>query len=303
MKRHDRLLPNAPHARGFSLIEVLVVIGLIAFLTAAIVVIMPRVGNAAKVSATQATMKKVDELLNDRINGFVRWIQTQNTQAGNNPPAYVTNAGYGTTQYQQNPALYQILGAKYFFRKYFPQTFAEMTPAPTYNASVHKPVTESAACLYLILTQAGVFDTDPLQAADLRGLELADTDGDGLMEIVDAWGQPLRYYRWPTRLFRPATSSGSVGTPGWNNLEPGPAPTPASILISTATRGPRPKCPMDPQHPLLGRTECSACHRTDGRCDDVSVHRGAERHGPYVRRFGAQLVIGHGGGNVSVVGR
>jgi prepilin-type N-terminal cleavage/methylation domain-containing protein len=225
---------------GFSLLEMLVVIGLIAFLTAAVVVVMPRVGNAAKVSATQATIKKVDELLNDRINGFNRWIQTQNTQAGNNPPPYVINAGYGTTQYQQNPALYQILGAKYFFRQYFPQSFSEMIPAPTYNATVHKQVTESAACLYLILTQAGVFDTDPLAAADLRGLEVADTDGDGLMEIVDAWGQPLRYYRWPTRLFRPAISSGSVSTPGWNSLAPAPAPTPASLLISTATRGPIP---------------------------------------------------------------
>jgi len=228
---------------GFSLIEVLIVIGLIAFLTAAIVVIMPRVGNAAKVSATQATIKKVDELLNDRINGFVRWIQTQNTQAaGTNPPAYVLNApGFNANQYQQNPAVYQILATKYWFRRFFPQNFSETTPVPTYNASVHKQVTESAACLYLILTQASVFDTDPLPAADLRGLELADTDGDGLMEIVDAWGQPLRYYRWPTRLFRPAISSGNVGTPNWYNIEPAPAPTPASLLVTTATRGPIPQ--------------------------------------------------------------
>jgi prepilin-type N-terminal cleavage/methylation domain-containing protein len=222
---------------GFSLIEVLVVMGIIAFLTAAIVVVMPRLANASKVAATKATIKKVDELLNDRINGFVRWIQTQNTQAGNNPPPYVINAGYGTTQYQQNPALYQILGAKYWFRKFFPQYFSEITPTPVYNASVHKQVTESAACLYLILTQASVFDTDPLAAAELRGLEVADTDGDGLMEVVDAWGQPLRYYRWPTRLFRPA-SSGNVSTPNWNNLESAPAPTPASLLVSTALRGP-----------------------------------------------------------------
>jgi prepilin-type N-terminal cleavage/methylation domain-containing protein len=237
MKRRDWLSPNAPGARGFSLIEVLVVMGIIAFLTAAIVVIMPRIANASKVAATKATIKKVDELLNDRINGFVRWIQTQNTQAGNNPPPYVINAGYGTTQYQQNPALYQILGAKYWFRKFFPQYFAEITPTPAYNPSAHKQVTESAACLYLILTQASVFDTDPLPAAELRGLEVADTDGDGLMEIVDAWGQPLRYYRWPTRLFRPA-SSGNVGTPNWYNLESAPAPTPASLLVSTALRGP-----------------------------------------------------------------
>ena len=66
---------RTPHIkRGFSLIEILVVMGIIAFLTAAIVVIMPRVANAAKIAATRATIKKADEVLNDRINGFRRWI-------------------------------------------------------------------------------------------------------------------------------------------------------------------------------------------------------------------------------------
>ena len=243
MSNSETLRSNS--RKGFSLVEVLVVIGLIAFLTAAIVVVMPRLGNTAKVAATQATIKKVDELLNDRINGFNRWIQTQNTQAqGSNPPAYVVNAppppGLNLNQYSQNQALFQILAAKYWFSRYFPQSFQEVYPTAPAAGPSHQKVTESAACLYLILTQAGVFDTDPLAAADLRGLELADTDGDGLMEIIDAWGQPLRYYRWPTRLFRPATSSGTVGTPGWNSLAPAPAPTPASVLISTAPRGPIP---------------------------------------------------------------
>src|ERR1700722_3251815 len=77
---------------GFSLIEILVVIGLIAFLTAAIVAIIPRVGNSAKVAATRATIKKVDEMLNDRINGFNRWIANQDRVAGSGTPAYVLTA-------------------------------------------------------------------------------------------------------------------------------------------------------------------------------------------------------------------
>ncbi len=82
----------------------LIVLGLIAFLTAAIVVIMPRLGNASKVAATQATIKKVDELLNDRINGFNRWINTQNTLAGNNPPSYVMSCGIRNTAVSAKPA-------------------------------------------------------------------------------------------------------------------------------------------------------------------------------------------------------
>jgi prepilin-type N-terminal cleavage/methylation domain-containing protein len=235
---------QTPDAKaGFSLIEVLVVIGLIAFLTAAVVVVMPRVANASKVAATRATIKKVDELLNDRINGFVRWIQTQNTVAAGNPPSYIATQYLSLWPQKQNQQLCQFLSAKIAFQSAFPQNFSEagtkLTPT---NPSMHKQVTESAACLYLILTTAGVFDTEPPAAGDLRGLEVADTDGDGLLEIVDAWGNPLQFYRWPTRLFRPVPPSGSVtqaqfGIQYCNNFAPAPAPTPASILVPD---GPRP---------------------------------------------------------------
>lgn len=205
-----RATPNSPlRLRGFSLIEVLVVLGIIAFLTAAIVVVMPRLGNASKIAATQATIKKVDELLNDRINGFNRWINTQNTLAGNNVPSYVGSSPY-VSLYQQNQLVAKILATKYAFRKSFPQTYAEagITPPP----GGHLGATESAACLYMILTQASVFDTEPPAAADLKGVEVMDTDNDGRPEIVDAWGHPLRFYRWPTRLIRagipPATPQG-----------------------------------------------------------------------------------------------
>ena len=38
--------------------------------------------------------------------------------------------------------------------------------------------------------------------------EVRDTDGDGLLEFIDAWGRPLRFYRWPTRMFKPAGVGG-----------------------------------------------------------------------------------------------
>jgi prepilin-type N-terminal cleavage/methylation domain-containing protein len=233
-----RFSPAFADRAGFSLIEILVVMGIIAFLTAAIVVILPRVANASKIAATRATIKKVDELLNDRINGFQRWIQTQNTLAGNNPPSYVLGTQYATS-YSQNPQLYQFLAAKLAFQKAFPQNFSELG-----GSYVSKnPTTESAACLYVILTQKAVFDTEPPSAAELRGAEIGDTDGDGNPEILDAWAAPLRYYRWPTRLFRPAPTAATVqnqqvSVATMNNVEEGPAPTPFSILIRSAPRGP-----------------------------------------------------------------
>ncbi len=188
---------------GFSLVEILVVLGIIAFLTAAIVIVLPRVANASKGAATRATIKKVDELLNDRMNAFKRYIQTQNVMAGSGIPSYVTQQGT-MSQAANSVALAKILAIKQLFRQTFPQSFSEMTSPPSFTGP-HSRNTESAACLYIILTKSAVFDTEPPAAGDLKGLEVADTDGDGLMEIVDAWQQPLRFYRWPTRLIRPAT--------------------------------------------------------------------------------------------------
>jgi prepilin-type N-terminal cleavage/methylation domain-containing protein len=250
---------------GFSLIEILVVIGLIAFLTAAMVAVIPRVGNAAKVASTKATIKKVDEMLNDRINGFRRWIQKQDQQAGLGTPGYVlqAQATSGSTILSPGTSLAaaKVIAIKTLFRSYFPQTYAELNntyfpqtgapPSSTSNA-------QSAACLYLIITKGPLFDTEPPSAADLKAIETADTDGDGVPEIVDAWGQPLRFYRWPTRLVRPAAYSstnmtGALTSPGPIDEVPQqpvatPPPSvfipPSPLAIAMIGAVPRPSVPV-----------------------------------------------------------
>ena len=51
--------------------------------------------------------------------------------------------------------------------------------------------------LYAILVEGrgplgSVFNRD-----DFTDREVQDTDNDGLPEFVDAWGQPLQFFRWP----------------------------------------------------------------------------------------------------------
>ncbi len=51
--------------------------------------------------------------------------------------------------------------------------------------------------LYALLVEGrgplgSVFSRD-----DFTDREVQDTDGDGLPEFVDAWGQPLQFFRWP----------------------------------------------------------------------------------------------------------
>jgi prepilin-type N-terminal cleavage/methylation domain-containing protein len=66
------------------------------------------------------------------------------------------------------------------------------------NPPNHDPETESSECLYLILSDTAmgenVLESIPSQF-------IKDTDGDGLMEFVDGWGRPIKFYRWPTDLW------------------------------------------------------------------------------------------------------
>ena len=62
------------------------------------------------------------------------------------------------------------------------------------------PETESSELLYFCLIASGSFGATSVDADRFTAAEIQDTDNDGLPEFVDAWGQPLRFYRWPTRL-------------------------------------------------------------------------------------------------------
>jgi prepilin-type N-terminal cleavage/methylation domain-containing protein len=64
-------------------------------------------------------------------------------------------------------------------------------------AATHKHNTARAEMLYALLVEGrgplgSVFNRD-----EFTDKEVQDTDGDGLFEFVDAWGNPLQFFRWP----------------------------------------------------------------------------------------------------------
>lgn len=64
-------------------------------------------------------------------------------------------------------------------------------------AQAHQHKTARSEMLYALLVEGAgplgsAFDRD-----DFTDREVRDTDGDGLPEFVDAWGEPLQFYRWP----------------------------------------------------------------------------------------------------------
>ena len=217
---HDRNLSRSPfripHSEfriraAFSALELLVVIAIISFLTAAITVVAIRFIGTARAKATQTTVKKVSELLDARINDLERFIDKENRAAGSGLPNYAQNFFVAAGRNRQ---IALVRGRKDLFRRNFPQRFVEDSriTASGYDSAKHQSDTESAEVLYYLLSTAPSFGAETDDLSQFTSSEIADTDGDGLLEFIDAWGRPLRFYRWPTRLIRPA-AAGEEGNP------------------------------------------------------------------------------------------
>lgn len=89
----------------------------------------------------------------------------------------------------------------------------EGCPTPADRALVlaklarHTHKTARAEMLYAVLVEAAgplgsIFNRDDFHPAEVR-----DTDGDGLLEFVDAYGEPVQFFRWPI-MFRSETQKG-----------------------------------------------------------------------------------------------
>lgn len=69
------------------------------------------------------------------------------------------------------------------------------------DPNIPDPVS-SADFLHMIVMRGPVADTDVI--THFRRDEIADTNGNGLPEFVDGWGQPIFFKRWPTGFNSPA---------------------------------------------------------------------------------------------------
>lgn len=196
--RHD----VATRRRGFTLIELMIVIAIIALLFSAIAVAAMYAIGGAKVAATRATIVKVQGLLQARIDSVMR----------KDPDKTLVDTLAVSTPIMRFPNRKQaeVMARKFTFRQAFPQTWSEIAtyyPNLLILSSETAPSTttaaaESAEVLLFLLTRANVLGYPPEGVDVFSSAELRDTDSNGKMELIDAWGNPLRFYRWPTRLVR-----------------------------------------------------------------------------------------------------
>lgn len=257
--------PSNTARLGFTLVELLIVIAIIAVLMGLSLSVMSGLTSQAEQEATNTTIRKLDGLLQQRMEAFDRAFKGARKDSAVNIVGglLASQQIFGVRQ-----EVIEILAKKRSFRFEFPQRFAERlleehgpsqnAPAPqvanlpnsiffaiaapaarqrlvdagkaaldtdilaeaTNAFSRHRPETESAELLYFALTASTSYGVPQVDTDYFTNREVADTDGDGLPEFIDAWGFPLRYYRWPTRLiditapnpFQPILSNQSDST-------------------------------------------------------------------------------------------
>lgn len=200
---------------GFTLVELLVTLGIITLLATILIVAIGRMGVKAREEATVALIRKISNQVQERLEAFERLKSQQQFKnlAISRSLVYVSPSDTESRK--------QIIGFKILHRELFPQSIEEIRLwnsadysllTTTYNPSLatqNDPnrYTESSEALYFFLTRSSVPGIPTVDTGEYKASDVADTDGDGLMEFIDAWGKPLRFYRWPTRLVLPGSAS------------------------------------------------------------------------------------------------
>jgi prepilin-type N-terminal cleavage/methylation domain-containing protein len=234
MKLRKCAPPRATGSRsGFTLIELLVVIGIISVLLAL------TAGAAIQVFAEQ--QKRVSQ---DRVNNVSSMLDQQWKAAVDDarstpiPLAISQPGGMAADTSGPNAERARIIWTKLNLVREFPRTYAEalvpsgppnayvtpgnLPPVDAYvqainnsNQGAHSaytgPNTEAAACLYMSLRRARRGQGQYVDPESLGKNAIRDSDNDGIMEIVDGWGVPLNFYRFPTG------NPEFVGPPGKKN--------------------------------------------------------------------------------------
>lgn len=188
------------HHLAFTLVELLIVMAFIALLAGAVSVAMFGVLEDAKGQRTKAQITKIDSFVMDRWDSYrtrsIPFIQPI-------PP--------GTSPAQA--ASVRLLALRELMRIELPDRKSDLVdpnggpippvwvkPTATYKSYLRKikPTwttdLEGSECLYLILSS--------IQDGSNRALdffvpsEIGDLDGDGMREILDAWGNPIDFLRW-----------------------------------------------------------------------------------------------------------
>ena len=198
--------------RGFTLVEILIVVTVIGMLVAVTLGALQKSQESARAEKTKALIAKINDIIMQRYESY----KTRRLP--------LNFAGYTPKQ----AAELRMMAIRDLMRREMPERWSDVTydvpnnkmplqaqdpydnsmtpalsalPCPalqqayyakyTNGKALLKPDHENAKCLYLT-----VMTNNPEARALFSADEIADVDGDGFFEFVDGWGHPIGWLRW-----------------------------------------------------------------------------------------------------------
>lgn len=222
MRSRLNYLPRSPLRPAFTLIELLVVMMIISLLASTMLFAMYGAIEDAKAARTRAQITKLNDMIMTRYESYrTRAVRLALTPAARRNGRVAARARLDalrdlmrmempdrTTDVTDPPELIPIpIPGHPSVQLAIPSLLQEYRRRATQNGTRSigdwSGVYQGSECLYMII--ASIRDLDSNGLDFLHEGEIGDLDGDGMPEILDAWGRPIAFIRWP---------SGFVAHPG-----------------------------------------------------------------------------------------
>jgi len=209
---------SSSRRRAFTLTELLIVIAIIGIITGIGLSAMAGAIELAREQRTRAIIGKIDQLVMERYESYrtraVPISATTRQAAYANPKQAATNRLNGVRELMRmelpdrisdivnmstTPPSLQLratagLSASSLQRSYF-RSAVRAVGGNASNLGKWDSAHQGSECLYLIIST--MHDGDKNALDFFSSDEIGDTDGDGMKEILDAWGTPIEFLRWP----------------------------------------------------------------------------------------------------------
>jgi prepilin-type N-terminal cleavage/methylation domain-containing protein len=194
--------------RGFTLVELLITVSIIALMAGMILFALYRAQETAREQKTRALIARLDAIIKSKWENY-KTRRVPITIPPNTKPidaakmrldalrdlmrlelpdrwSDIVDDPVAPFPPHPGPPIARPAASQSYKRRYDQAVAAGATPSPPF---------QSAECLYLVVTATLGEEADGRDV--FKAESIGDVDRDGFAEFLDGWGQPIRFVRWP----------------------------------------------------------------------------------------------------------